>query len=328
MKFSMMSSLAAVALLSVSTFAQAEPGTEQSKFEKDREAILAMAGEFRVSFDFAETVSMTEGYELKDSYSTGATEYVDVIEDTGEKIRLQHVLVLDPREEGGEPIVVKHWRQDWTFEDTSIAAFKGNRTWEHVDLSPSEVEGTWSQAVYQVDDSPRYEAIGAWTHEADRSAWLSAETWRPLPRREYTKRSDYQVMVAHNRHTITPTGWVHEQDNRKLVLDENGQPDHVIAHETGLNTYVRIDDHDFSAGRDYMKRTEAFWQDVRDYWDGKLAEPGRVTIKPKVDGERLGEKLFALADEVEGSGEHEAEIAKQIEAFLVEDDQPQASAAY
>ena len=35
------------------------------KFQKDREAILAMAGEFEVDFQFMETVAIDQSYELK-----------------------------------------------------------------------------------------------------------------------------------------------------------------------------------------------------------------------------------------------------------------------
>src|SRR5690606_34630304 len=120
-----------------------------------------------------------------------------------------------------------------------------------------EARGKWSQAVFQVDDSPRYEAIGAWRHEGGVSSWLSDETWRPLPRREFSVRDDYQVLVGSNRHTITPDGWVHEEDNLKVALDDNGDyagEQAVLAREAGLNRYQLIDDHDWSAGDAYWER--------------------------------------------------------------------------
>ncbi|MGD1979273.1 MAG: hypothetical protein PVJ98_07770 [Akkermansiaceae bacterium] len=38
---------------------------DDQKFAKDRAAILSMAGAFEVEFNFTETVSLAEGYELK-----------------------------------------------------------------------------------------------------------------------------------------------------------------------------------------------------------------------------------------------------------------------
>lgn len=300
--------------------ANADAAAHGEKFEKDRAAILAMAGEYRVDFQFQETVAIEPGYALKDPYHSTATEFIEVIEDTGDTISLQHVLVLHP-EDGGEAHVVKHWRQDWRYEDTQLNAFRGNRTWELVELPPEQVEGKWTQAVYQVDESPRYEGIGEWEHTGGRSAWASQETWRPLPRREFSKRSDYQVLVARNRHTITPAGWVHEQDNHKLVLDDQGQPEKVLVHESGLNVYDKADDVDFAAGRRYWDATKAYWEDVREVWTDVLDDPGTVTIKAKVDDQRLHQVMFALANDVAEAGTYDAEamrptIRQRIESFI------------
>ena len=37
-----------------------------ANFEQDRDSILAMTGDYKVTFDFTETVSFVNGYELKD----------------------------------------------------------------------------------------------------------------------------------------------------------------------------------------------------------------------------------------------------------------------
>ena len=44
---------------------------EAANFKKDRQAILAMAGNYHVTFDFIETVAFEEGYELKDRKLSG-----------------------------------------------------------------------------------------------------------------------------------------------------------------------------------------------------------------------------------------------------------------
>lgn len=285
--------------------------------EKDRQAILAMAGDYSVAFQFQETVGIEPGYELRDPYNSAATEFVEVIEDTGDFISLQHILVLKDKETG-EDRVVKHWRQDWKYQDTQLNEFRGNKTWELVELNPEDVAGTWSQAVYQVDDSPRYEGVGRWTHTGNRSVWESDDTWRPLPRREYTKRSDYQVLVARNRHTITPEGWVHEQDNYKLVLDDAGQPEKVLVHESGLNVYDRVNDVDFTAGHQYWEATRAYWQDVREVWADVLGRPGSVTLEAKVDDQRLHQAMFELANEVrEGDAYDSAAMQPVIRERIV-----------
>ncbi|MEO0965121.1 MAG: DUF6607 family protein [Planctomycetota bacterium] len=290
----------------------------KTAFEKDREAILAQAGDYRVKFQFQETVGIDPAYALKDPYTSGATEFVEVVEDAGDRIVLQHVLVMsDPEDPEAEPRVIKHWRQDWVYQDTEMVEYRGHRLFEKVTMSPAEVEGTWTQAVYQVDDSPRYESVGKWTHVGDRSAWESGETWRPLPRREYTKRDDYQVLVAKNRHTITPSGWVHEQDNYKLVLDEDGAPERVVAHESGLNVYDKVDDVDFSAGRSYWEDTQAYWQDVREMWIEAVDREGVTHVAVKVDDKPVYAHLFGIAKDVREAGEYADAHREQAQAVIL-----------
>lgn len=58
-----------------------KPGID--KFEKDRQAILAMQGVYRVTFDFIETVPLRAGYNPARPYQSWATEFVEVIRDSG-----------------------------------------------------------------------------------------------------------------------------------------------------------------------------------------------------------------------------------------------------
>ncbi len=276
--------------------ALAEPGL--SPRERDRRAILAMAGGYRTSFDFIETAGFTEGYTAKPPYQSWATEHVYVVADEPSFISLQHVLVMTIQEEDAKPsvpMVVKHWRQDWRYENTELFAYRGNNTWERVVLPKSAVKGRWSQSVYQVDDSPRYAAIGQWQHASGFSSWTSEETWRPLPRREFSVRDDYQVLVGTNRHTLTPTGWIHMEDNRKVVLNDDGSQS-VLATEVGLNRYERILGYDWTPGDAYWERTNPFWRQVRIAWDTLFVDRERITLQKQADGTLLFMRMFDLAE--------------------------------
>jgi hypothetical protein len=300
----------------------------QSKLQQDRRAILAMAGEYKVSFRFVETVPLVAGYESREPKVSGATEFVDVIVDEPGHIELQHVLVMG---EGDAARVVKHWRQAWRYEDEHLTTYRGHNTWETRALSPEERDGRWTQFVYQVDDSPRYEGIGEWVHEGGTSTWESEPTWRPLPRREHTTRDDYHVMACVNRHTITPTGWTHEQDNEKVVLTDTGEVDRVLVREAGLNVYDHLgkgiaagETHDFSAGRDYWSRTAPFWSDVRDAWDARFNSTGRVQLRDRVEGRTLWQHMFAYARNLVDAQAYDAEegqvfIAETLEAFELDE---------
>ena len=130
-----------------------------NKFEKDRLAILAMQGEHKVNFDFMETMGFVENYTPQKPYQSWGTEFVTVIEDEKNFISLQHIMVMFFEQDDGtvsDPVVVKHWRQDWKYQDKYISEFVGNNTWNKQKLTWNQRKGNWSQAVYQVDDSPRY----------------------------------------------------------------------------------------------------------------------------------------------------------------------------
>jgi hypothetical protein len=288
-----------------------EPGL--CKFERDRRAILAMAGGYRTTFDFIETVGFTPGFTPTRPYQSWGTEYVYVVEDSRDAIVLQHVMVMFVEDGEGRvhgPIVQKHWRQDWRFEDRDLHEFAGQYRWRRRMLESKGVEGLWSQAVFQVDDSPRYEAVGEWVHNGNYSAWTSATTWRPLPRRESSARNDYHVLVGTNRHTITPSGWVQEEDNLKLALDTGGDPradSPYLSRELGVNRYERIVDFDFSAGDLYWKRTSRFWQDVRAAWADVYAGRSQFLFDDEHGGRALFEPMFEYAAALEAGEPYDPE---------------------
>jgi hypothetical protein len=291
-----------------------EPGI--SKFEQDRRAILALAGEYRVTFDFIETVPIKNGYEIRNPYQSWATEVIEVIEDRGNFISLQHILVMYVVNDEGvvhDPIVVKHWRQDWKHQDEEILEYKGNNSWQIKKNPASESEGKWSQAVYQVDDSPRYEALGTWVHDVNYSTWTTPAIWRPLPRREFSVRDNYNVLVSENRLIINSTGWVHEQDNIKLVVDENGVPlknNPYLVKEVGLNRYQRITGTDFSPGLDYWNNSAEFWKDVRQAWANVLSQDELVKLNSTYENRKLYDYLFEYSDNINAENYNTEEGSK------------------
>jgi len=295
-----------------------------SAFERDRRAILAMAGGYRTSFDFLEVVGYPADYEPRAPYQSWGTEYVYVLDDDGETISLQHLLVMRIVDDEGNvrgPFINKHWRQDWHYQAEDAHRYIGVNTWEREQRSKSEREGQWLQTVWQVDDSPRYAAWGAWRHEAEYSTWQSGKTWRPLPRREYAVRDDYDALVGYNRHTVLPTGWVHEQRNEKVVVQATGTIEERLTKEYGVARYERIQGYDFSKGDAYFEATAAFWKQVRDYWDGLLSERRVIHLKAQSDQAELFMPLFRRASEIaEGASysaqENRAFVRETVDGYL------------
>jgi hypothetical protein len=273
-----------------------------TRLERDRQAILTMAGAYRTSFDFIETVGFTPQYEPPAPYQSWGTERVYIVASEPDFISLQHIIVMHFAAEDGTlsaPMVVKHWRQDWQYQDTAVHAFQGNGVFERQGLDATATLGTWTQTVYQVDDSPRYEAIGRWTHAQGVSFWQSDDRRRPLPRREFSVREDYQTLFGSHRITITPHGWTQEEDALKLVLDERNNPrseQPFLAREAGLSRYDRIVGYDFSAGDDYWRNTGPFWSRVRAYWTTLYRNESAFYFVKSVEGVPLFMALFDMAD--------------------------------
>lgn len=271
---------------------------EEAHYEADRNAILAMAGVFDVSFDFIETVPLANGYQLKERKVSQGQEAVLVIEDHGHVIRLQHILQVNQ----GDGFAIKHWRQDWVYEPAEVHEFVGHNTWRRRALSPEERRGRWAQVVYQVDDSPRYAAVAKWRHPAEGSVWTGADTWRPLPRRDATTRDDYQVIVGANRHQITPDGWVHEQDNTKTILNESGQPTGAIAREVAINSYRRASGATPTIATRYWEGTAAFWTEIRESWARRAADHDVIGVTLKGEPEAFYRPILKAAEDYRQGG--------------------------
>ncbi len=272
--------------------APAAARNDDSTFAHDRKAILSMLGEYRVTFKFQETSTFDPEAKTSPRDVSRALETVKLVADEGDFISLQHILLTG---DGDEQRVVKHWRQDWRYENTRLLAFRGHDHWAWEDIPSAEARGTWSQTVYQVDDSPRYSGYGRWQHIGDHSFWESHESWRPLPRREQKVRDDYDVLMGRNRQSITPYGWLHEQDNYKLDLDESGN--RVVARESGHNTYRRVDDQDFSRANEYWNETEKYWAAVRTTWQALLTAESSLAIETESAEGKLYRHVFDLAEQ-------------------------------
>ena len=300
-----------------------QPGL--SDIERDRRAILAMQGAYRTSFQFIETAGFTSEFTPARPYFSWGTEYVHVLEDRGDFISLQHTMVMYFAGEDGsvsEPMVMKHWRQDWQYEASVHWQYVGDGTWERGPAA-ADASGQWSQWVYQVDDSPRYQATGRWEHGLQYSAWQSAAAARPLPRREYSVRQDYNLLLSQHTLTITPNGWVHEQANRKIDRQQAGE-DRFVAREIGVNRYELIQAPDMTGpAMAYWELTGEYWQAVRGVWQQVFAENDLVAVRHEAEGKALFEIHFDYAARLEGGlqvglDEQASHARATIESFLVD----------
>ncbi|GLB53367.1 hypothetical protein NBRC110019_24080 [Neptunitalea chrysea] len=260
----------------------------QEKKAEDIKSIKSMCGCYEVQFNFAETFSYSKDslYLPSKTKHDRGLEWVQLVEDSNDKISMQHLLIV------GDNMIIKHWRQDWLFENTKFYQFDKETTWKFEELSKKDVTGQWTQKVYQVDDSPRYEGTATWVHVDGKHYWANT-TDAPLPRREYTKRHDYNVLNRRNIHAITDFGWTHEQDNKKLIRETN-KPDFLLAEEKGFDVYTKVDDSKCKAAQEWWAKNKDLWANVRVKWAKVFDKNQDLTLQKIVEGKPLYKHLFSL----------------------------------
>jgi len=261
----------------------------QTKKKKDINSIKEMCGCFEIRFDFAETFIKTDDKDYKPSknYSSGGLEWAQLIVDNKNRISIQHILIAGSKE---RPYIIKHWRQDWLYQNTNFYIYDHNNNWNYIKKEKKEVKGQWTQKVFQVDDSPRYEGSGSWVHVDGKSYWENI-TPAPLPRREYSKRNDYNVTERGNRQEITSTGWVHDQNNKKIIRKE-GMKDEVLAYEKGYNNYVKVEDSKCEAAVNWWVENKNKWGKVRNKWKEVYGRNKDLSLKKIINNNPLYMVLF------------------------------------
>ncbi|MDX9732341.1 MAG: hypothetical protein RBT63_11255 [Bdellovibrionales bacterium] len=283
-----MQSLALSLMLGLTVIGSSALGKTKSAADE----IHAMKGCYEVTFEFAETFSRLADHKVKSApYKESGLEWVELDFDTRNEIHLQHVLLTS---EGP----LKHWRQEWVRAPKEIWTFEGRVRFDDKDAgvrwtksslakSPSDV---WLQRVTQVDDSPRYECAARWVNTGSRGYW-ECEAAAPLPRREFTKRSDYDILRRRNRHENVTTGWAHEQDNLKLQSVNKVS----VAEEKGVNTYRKVDDERCALAKTWWAENKEAWHLIQGEWRGLAKAHSELKIKGMVDGKPLWERLFDWA---------------------------------
>ncbi|WP_367142787.1 MULTISPECIES: DUF6607 family protein [Novosphingobium] len=292
---------------------------ETAAFDADRAAILAMAGNYKVTFDMRETTPWRADYTPIPGKVSGGHEAVRVIEDSGRRIVLQHLLVVD--EGDGKQMVIKHWRQDWTYEPESVLVYAGKGRWNVEAVPAAFRKGRWSQTVWQTDDSPRYGGWGQWTEEGGVRRWRSNWTWRPLARRDAVRKPPYDRYLAINRHSPSPAGWIHWQDNIKEGPEPGSADGRIVpfVQESVLNSYVRDDSVSLAAADSYWAATKDYWAAIRTDWDEAIARDKGVSVAEVAEtGSASGERLMGLADDIQSGKVRLSQAVQRGKAVIAE----------
>ena len=266
--------------------------------EADHAAVLALAGTFAVSYRHTESTTLSPGRALAEPYLAEARECVRVVDRGPGRVSLQHLLLI-----GDEPLVVKHWREDWEYAATQRLVFDGpvpgGGRWSMQAVTPTS--GQWTRTVYAADDAPGYAAVGRWTHRGGVSEWeADAPAAAPAARHtldgaarpgEVANWGRVQDEVVVVQHGTVVGGWTREETVVKL--NAAGTP---LAREHGVVRYVRRGAGDPPAVVKYWRRVGGFWAAVRTGWAQRLtAGTSHVVHDRLADGPRW-RAIFALAE--------------------------------
>lgn len=297
------------AALGLSVLPQSRADARADVSADDSVAIKAQTGCYHVTFTSKETSVTDPNYPTRSpDFHEEGIEWITVDNEANGRIELQHVLATS---DGPQ----KHWTQVWRYAPQAYWPFRGPLVWQKTALG--DTTGQWAQYVGQVDDSPRYECVAPWGRES-RGAYWECETWTPLPRREFSQRSDYNVLERRNRHQLTSDGWVHEQHNRKLLVTRNGNTTDVreIARELTVNTYHKIEANRCQDVEQWWRRNRSVWQPIKGVWSRLMSTETELRLQAKVNGETLWMRLFDLADDAITRSLPSAEIETRADAEI------------
>lgn len=283
---------------------QTQVGVKKSIKGLERELIKSLAGKYGVSFKFAETFSPNPKYEFYDRHYSQANELAFIIEETEDKISIQHILFVGKR-------LIKHWRQDWVYENRVFWDLVSGHEWEKVVLSEEEVKGTWTQKVYQVDESPRYEGYGTWFHADGRHFWEGTAD-AALPRRDITIRDDYNVLRRNSHIEVYEDGsWLLEQDNEKIYRDAD-RVDTTICYEKGMERFTPKD-YDITETMQWWDERKSFWADVRAIWESIREDTDHIKLENDMD---LYMEQFGLAEKFSGENYDQQKVMAAVKGLL------------
>ncbi len=170
-----------------------------SQFERDRQSILAQAGQWRVRFDMRENVSFREGYEPLEEKLSAGDEIVRVVYDDGTRISLQHILVMG--DDAGNHFVIKHWRQDWVYEPETVLTYAGPNRWTVTPVSAGERRAPGRRPSGRPTTAPVTAASATGTTT---TAWPSGPATPPGARWPAATRSATRSTTATWASTATP----------------------------------------------------------------------------------------------------------------------------
>ena len=130
--------------------------------------------------------------------------------------------------------------------------------------------GVWTRRVTNLDDGPRYQCAARWTADTAYPEW-TCSSYAPIPGRETRdmRRADYDTLDRTTRIVAYGQSWLERQDNVKTIHRDGARS--PLAREVGKNWSIRLPESECEAARAFAAPRRAFWDLVREVWDGVQA---------------------------------------------------------
>jgi hypothetical protein len=295
--------------------------------ERGLRAVRSMAGCYLVDYSYTEVESLKAGYTRDPrvydvNRDKSAKEWITAESLSPTRIRLQHILFLTDL--GGairDGSLIKHQSEDWEYDAPFLYEFVGPRSWHVRDLRATP--GLWTRRVTNLDDGPRYQCAAQWSEDTAYPEW-TCSSYAPIPGRETRdmRRVDYDALDRTTRIVAYGQSWLERQDNVKTIHRDGARA--PLAREVGKNWSIRLPDSECAAARAFAGPRQAFWDLVREVWDGVLAgtapfvetappgQPPRFVRMGEIEDDYVGRDL----SDPSVRRAARARIVKVIEAYL------------
>ena len=128
---------------------------------------------------------------------------------------------------------------------------------------------------------------------------------------------------------LTPTGWIHWQDNTKMMPDSAGEDGLApVVQEYVLNTYDAFDDYNVAAADEYWAATADYWAAVRTQWDAVAEANGGIAIAEEAQtGTVISGRLLTIANEIKDGALSEADAIAEARQLITQATAEGAAAA-
>lgn len=283
----------------LSLFVSLSGHAADSQLERGRQGILSRTGCFLVDYSFAETEAIKPGY-VRDNrvydvnIDKSVKEWIYATEISPSRIRLQHILFMANLEGVvDQDSIMKHTGEDWEFNASFLYDFIGTNNWNVMSLTATP--NLWTRKVTNLDDGLRYQCAAAWNMTTAYPEW-SCSNYAPIPGRETRdmKRRDYNTLQRTTRVISYGANWLERENNIKTVDDKGVRT--PLVKEVGKIWYSRLPDSECGLARNFVNPRLAFWDLVREVWDGVLIGD-RPYIEKAVPGESRYMDISDLEEE-------------------------------